>query len=122
MTIAFYASRDIKRTRKVHTCESCERQIDVGSPAKYYAGKAEGDFYSAHYHPDCRAAEVRLNDEMEFGYDEFCQLWHLWDERADPDFADGIEGGVEGALAKTWPDVLARLQARDVERAARASA
>lgn len=61
----FHGVRDIKATRKAHVCEQCNTYIDVGSPARYSAGKWDGEFYTTHTHVECHAAALeyaRLND------------------------------------------------------------
>lgn len=38
--------------------------MPVGESALYASGKYEGDFWTGHFHQECRAAEVVLNDEF----------------------------------------------------------
>lgn len=47
------STRDVKATRKEHTCEVCERAIPAGSPAKYRAENVEGEFNNFYRHVDC---------------------------------------------------------------------
>lgn len=110
--------RDVKATRKEHRCESCERPIPFGSPAKYWAGLIEGDFYALYQHVDCREAEVAWNDHAEFAWDEHCPLWLLWDDGRDPGFFDDDVTDFHPTLQERWPEVYARLEARAAVRAA----
>ena len=71
---AYSSFRSIKSTRKVHQCESCGKPIKIGSPAEYWAGNCDGDFYSCHWHVECRAAEVAINDLNDAWGDEYCGI------------------------------------------------
>jgi len=48
-------SKDV-RVRKATSCEWCGGVIAKGEHTHYRAYKWEGDFQSAHMHPDCYAA------------------------------------------------------------------
>lgn len=61
-SVTFYRENAIKAVRKPRQCNGCGHKVEVGSPALDYAGHADGDFWSATYHVDCRKAEVDLND------------------------------------------------------------
>ncbi|MBB3453941.1 hypothetical protein FHT86_002197 [Rhizobium sp. BK313] len=81
----FYCSRTVKAIRKPHECEQCGRQIDVGSPAEYGAGKYDGYFYARYQHIECRAAGM--------AYAEATGLWgedFTWFQHADSDQRDDI--------------------------------
>lgn len=60
----FYRETSVKKVRKAHPCNGCGHRLSVGGAAIRIAGKFEGDFNSFVYHPDCRDAEVWLNDEI----------------------------------------------------------
>lgn len=82
--MSFCKERQIKATRKDRTCESCEKPIPAGSPAFYGAGLTDdGDFYSWHAHPDCRAAEVAWNSWAGQWGDEFAWLWCIREAEVD---------------------------------------
>lgn len=74
----FVSERTIKATRKIHYCESCGgKPIEIGSPAKYLAGKQDGEFIALHYHVECRAAEIDWNNERGAWGDEWDSLYML---------------------------------------------
>lgn len=79
----FFTERNIKATRKDHRCEGCGTSIGAGEPAWYFSQKHDGDFFAAHYHPECRAAEIALNN-LRGTYDgEWDSLYEIADERED---------------------------------------
>ncbi len=115
----FSRQRDVKKTRKVHPCEACERPIAKGSKATYFAGTFEGDFYSAHYHPDCREAENAWNAAAGFSGDEHTVLWVMFEEGdSDPHFFDTDEARTfRRRLSQDCPAVFTRLLEREAARA-----
>lgn len=62
--MSFASESTVKAVRRRHLCDGCSRHIEIGEPATRWAGLTEGDFGTAIYHPDCRAAEVDLNNEI----------------------------------------------------------
>lgn len=110
--VEFFRARAIKATRKSHTCECCEQRIDAGSPAIYWAGKVEGEFYTSHNHVDCREAEAAWNDEAGYCWDEGTPLWLLADDWANLDAPNYLP-----KIAERWPAVHARLLARKAGKA-----
>lgn len=84
----FFSERSIMATRKQYHCEACETHIEPGSPARYYAGKFEGDFYSAHYHVECREAEIDWNRQRDTWGEDFESLNNIWE---DDEVSDQIE-------------------------------
>lgn len=46
----------VKRTQRPHKCLWCGTTIDKGSSAFTEAWKWEGDFWSGHYHTECKEA------------------------------------------------------------------
>jgi hypothetical protein len=81
--MSYYSTRNIKATRKVHTCDGCNKHIEVGSPAFYWAGDCDGEFYSAHYHVECRDAEVAWNEMRGTWGDEYDGLSAITEEPQD---------------------------------------
>lgn len=116
MSISFFRTRSVAATRKAHTCDACERPIAKGQPATHCAGKVEGDFYNAYYHPDCREAEDYLNLRSGLGGDEYTELWFLYDERNDEELVPASLD-LTGELREQWPAVLNRLEEREQARA-----
>lgn len=101
----FYSERTIKATRKQHTCDSCETRIEIRSPAKYLALKHDGDFWAAHFHVDCRAAEIEWNRANDLWGDEFTNLWMLCEEVNEL-------GPVPEGLWDRYPEVFQRVAHR----------
>jgi hypothetical protein len=104
MSYDFHSTTDIKRTRKVHICEQCNRPISFGSPARHAAGKYEGDFYSMHMHVECDDAARAYADlnclwEEDFPWfphmDDSEHQHHAWLRANFPIVADrlGVEKG-----------------------------
>lgn len=60
--MSFINETAVKAVRKRHRCEGCHKHIEIGEPAQRWAGMSDGVFFTTIYHPDCREAEVRLND------------------------------------------------------------
>jgi hypothetical protein len=60
--VSFNSERIIKSTRKPHLCEGCGQTIPAGSTAQNWTGLTDGDFASVYYHPECREAEIMLNE------------------------------------------------------------
>lgn len=79
----FFTHRDIKATRKAHTCMGCSTSIPQGASAFYFSTKQEGFFWSGHYHSECRLAEVALNDLHGNYGDDFIGLQYIGDEPED---------------------------------------
>lgn len=46
----FYKERNVKRTRKPHTCDYCKRVIPIGSAAIYYTMVTDDDGFQYGYH------------------------------------------------------------------------
>ncbi len=63
----FGSRTDVKRTRKLHGCYHCERDIAIGSPAVVMSGSYFGDFYSEYEHLECEVAA--------FAYAQMTGLW-----------------------------------------------
>lgn len=99
----FFSERTIKSTRKPHHCFGCNGVIPTGMSARYYAMKDDGQFFDAHYHVECRAAEIALNEKNNtwgYEYSSLC-LIHDGDE-ADDDL---------DWLREQWPIVADRIGA-----------
>ncbi len=100
--MGYWSHRNIKATRKEHQCEGCGRTIESGSPAFYWAGDYEGDFYSCYYHSDCREAEKAWNVLNDCWGDDYQSLCTIGDEEPE----DVIW------LVKAFPAVAARIAER----------
>jgi hypothetical protein len=61
--MSFFREIEIRSARRARPCGGCGKQIEIGEPALDLAGHYQGDFWSAAYHRECRAAEVDLNDQ-----------------------------------------------------------
>lgn len=73
--MTFLSERAIKAVRKRHVCDACDKWIEVGEPAVTWCGLNDGQFNSVHYHPDCREAEVALNQLHDWrDYDDWMRL------------------------------------------------
>lgn len=83
--MTFYRENTIKALRKPRLCEGCGRAMAVGEPALYCTGTStESDgFWHAHYHAECRAAEIALNGQYGNGF-----KWYLLSDfdREDMEF------------------------------------
>lgn len=62
--MSFVSETSVKAVRKRHRCDGCGGHIDVGQPATRWSGVVEGDFSTAIYHPDCREAEIAMNNDI----------------------------------------------------------
>jgi len=60
--VSFNREWTVKAVRRHARCDGCGQQIEVGQPAHRWAGMTDGDFASIAWHPECRAAEIMLND------------------------------------------------------------
>lgn len=100
--MGYFREHPIAATRKPHRCEACQTTIETGSAANYitvHDGSSDGPFYG-HFHPDCRDAEVRLNDLHDWrGGDDWMAL-----HEAEADDLPWI--------AEEFPAVFARVAAR----------
>lgn len=78
----FWAETAVKAVRKRHVCNGCGKHVEIGSAATRWAGTTDGDFATAIYHPDCRAAEIAMNnDVLGFQYgDEWRPLFDIESE------------------------------------------
>ena len=72
--MSFVSETTVKAVRKRHRCEGCGKHIEIGEPAKRWAGMSDGDFVSVIYHPDFRAAEERMNELAGWRYGDD---WYL---------------------------------------------
>jgi hypothetical protein len=79
--MSFARETAVKAVRKRHVCDGCRKHIEIGQPAKRWAGMADGHFDAVIYHADCRLAEIALNDILDtHGPDEWCALCDIEDE------------------------------------------
>jgi len=63
MSWEFYNCKDIKATKKEHTCMVCDRKIPIGQPAYNIAGKYEGEMQTDYTCMFCRNHEIGFNDD-----------------------------------------------------------
>jgi hypothetical protein len=66
-----FSERDVKAIRKAVPCDGCGKVVPVGAPATRWAGLCDGEFASVAYHPDCRQAEIALNERCGTWGDEW---------------------------------------------------
>lgn len=95
---AFFTHRDIKATRKDHRCTGCTKLIPAGANAWYFSTKYDGIFWDGHYHQECRAAELALNELHDNRGDDFIGIQSIGDEPEDVDW-----------LKDEYPVVAARM-------------
>jgi hypothetical protein len=62
--MSFTRETTVKAVRKRHRCDGCLTFIDIGQPAERWAGMTDGEFGTAIYHPECRAAETAYNCDI----------------------------------------------------------
>lgn len=93
--MSFNRNWTVKATRKPTICTACMQRIPAGSTVEKWAGMSDGEFYTASYHTDCRAAEIALNELLGTYPDE-------WQPLADIDSED------VPWLVETFPAVAAR--------------
>ena len=91
-----FSERAVKAVRKPVHCDGCCRVIAVGQPATRWTGLSDGEFASVAYHPDCRQAEIALNERHD-----------TWDEDWQP--ITSIEPEDHAWLLAEFPAVAARL-------------
>lgn len=72
--MSFSGEKTVKATRKRHVCIACNKFIEIGETAINWAGMNDGDFSSVYYHPECRAAEIAINDLHDCRFDEWMGL------------------------------------------------
>jgi hypothetical protein len=103
--VSFAKETKIKAVRKPYRCDGCHKRLAVGEPATRWAGMTEGEFGTAIYHPDCREAEVDLNNDIlgwQWG-DDWLPLYEidredwLWLTGAYPAVAARMRITTEGA-------------------------
>lgn len=82
--MSFSREWKVKAVRKEHRCQGCRTKLEIGQPAARWAGTTDGQFDSVIYHPECREAEVALNDLTgDWVYGD----WHSLSEIEDDDRA-----------------------------------
>ena len=73
--MGFSGEVTVKAVRKRHICDGCREHIDIGNPAVCWVGMSDDESASFTYHPDCREAEIKLNDTHGWRYgDEWMGL------------------------------------------------
>lgn len=94
--MSFVRETSINAIRKARRCDGCGVVIALGESAIAWAGMTDGDFGTATYHPDCRAAEIGLNGLMDLNSNEW---WPLRE----------IDHDDRRWLAASFPAVAARM-------------
>lgn len=88
---------ETRKARKPHRCDCCDQMIQPGEEYLYAAGHdTDGDFGEWHFHPDCRAWEVKLCRMNDLHADEWMTL------------AEHVDGGGIGVLDGAPEAVRAR--------------
>ena len=64
-----YNSKDIKKTRKSHSCFLCRLDIPTGIECFYEAGKYDGEFFSRYSHHECAKHWLAINRDSMYGDD-----------------------------------------------------
>jgi hypothetical protein len=101
--MGFYSETPVKAARKRHRCEACLRAIEAGEPYLRIGGQFDdGRPGSWAYHTDCRAEEVRINDDLHGDRTLLADEWAPLHEIV-------AEGGAE-ELDALPPAVRARFQ------------
>lgn len=81
--MGFVCEKAVKAVRKANRCDACSQMVEIGQPAVRWAGVQDGEFHSLLYHPECRAAEIELNDLRETvrNHDDWVGLFDLdWED------------------------------------------
>lgn len=80
--MTFIGERTIKALRRPKRCDGCEKLIPPLEAAVRWSGMTDDGFHTAVFHPDCRLAEIALNNEiLGFQYgDDWVPLSHIEDE------------------------------------------
>lgn len=66
----------IRKARKPHKCEYCEKEIMVGEKYSYESGKFEGDFFTRTL---CIPCSKMLNSYMDYSVDDTFDWWSVSD-------------------------------------------
>lgn len=80
--MSFISQTTVKSVRKSKPCDGCRRMIQAGERAVRWVGTNDG-FQTALYHPECRRAEIKLNDlhETHRHGDDWISLAEIgWDD------------------------------------------
>ncbi len=72
--MSFAREYPVKAIRKPRRCVGCGKMLIAGSPAVEWVGMSDGEFATATYHPDCREAEIALNNNAGGSWDEWYSL------------------------------------------------
>ncbi len=54
--MSFQSETKVTKPIKAKRCYWCGEICEIGQPRVIIAGKWEGDFFNAHYHPECSRA------------------------------------------------------------------
>ena len=64
--MSFFSEKTVKAVRKRRACVACSQWIEISESAVNWTGLVDGEFSSVYYHPECRDAEVALNDLIDY--------------------------------------------------------
>lgn len=80
--MGFSSETKVNAVRKSRRCDACGKFVEIGQPAIKWAGTTDGDFGTLIYHPDCRAAELALNElHGTWSNEDWIGLWDFdWDD------------------------------------------
>lgn len=74
MSYTEFCSERTHTAKKAHTCDGCLTSIHPGEKYLHIAGKWDGDFCTAKYHPECREYEEKLHDQYYAHPDDYMIL------------------------------------------------
>ena len=90
--LEFGGSRDIKKTRRDHTCDHCGLMIPKGFGCSYWAGKYDGDFQSVYEHHECAHEYREINHDSDDEWMRFEDGMGEYDHRFGITLTDWREG------------------------------
>ncbi|WP_034757726.1 hypothetical protein [Rossellomorea vietnamensis] len=67
-----FGKRRQVKTRKVHECIGCLKEIGKGSAAVYHTGKTDEEFYKYHLHMECHQFMVKHKEYLDKGVWKGC--------------------------------------------------
>jgi len=103
----------IRKSRKVHRCFECCRDIPIGSDHGFQSNVYDGRAYTLHRHIDCGKCAAEYRNMVANYYDDegFPPLRDLW---CECDYLDELT-----AWRGYYPHVVARMELTDQLREAR---
>jgi len=80
--MSFWKNTEIKKTRKEHRCEFCNRVIPTGSTVDYCRGIWEGEFQSYYFCTRCSTYVDRNQIDLSDGFNPGDFMEHVLNESA----------------------------------------